>query len=306
MNTPNDVVNVAYTQVGTAEIGVNYVKYWDLIGRHDLQGNPWCAAFVTWVMKQAGVPFPTIDTPGGYVYCPDAVTYGRAHGELVSTPKVGDIALFDWEHDSISDHTGIIVGLPRYGMMTTVEGNVENKVAVVSRDFSQVIAFFRPPYGSIQPSGPIPVAYTSDQIQTAMNWLVRRHGMLDSVPGGGIIVARPDGAVDCYDGAQFFGSMVGKKMNAPIVGIASTGSGRGYWLLGEDGGVFTFGDAPYKGPLLAYYKKWGIGLGTQSPLIGIRRGMGDKAYVIISDNPSDTQARLYHIPNDGSLTVWGN
>ena len=35
--------------------------------------------------------------------------------------------------------------------------------------------------------------------------------------------------------------------NAPIVGIASTPTGRGYWLVAADGGVFAFGDATYLG-----------------------------------------------------------
>jgi CHAP domain len=310
MNTPRDVVDLAMSQVGTAESGDNIIKYWDLIGRHDLQGNPWCACFVTWCMKGSGVPFPTIDTPGGYVYCPDAVTYGRAHGELVLAPRVGDIILFDWEHDAISDHTGIITGLPALNRMTTVEGNVDNKVQAMTRDFSQVLAFFRPPYGSSTPSGPIPVTQTSSEIQDAIHWLYRRHGMLDEVVTGGFIVARPDGAVDCFDnngnpgpGAPpNFGSMAGRKMNAPIVGIASTPSGKGYWMIGEDGGIFCFGDAQYKGPILPYYKQWGIGLGTQAPIIGIRRGSSNADYIIVTDNASDTQARTYHIPSDGRYT----
>lgn len=303
MNSPQDAIALARSQLGVTETGVNHVPYWDWIGRSDLQGNPWCAAFATWVMKGSGVPFPTIDTPGGFVYCPDAITYGRAHGELVNDPRNGDLAIFDWERDAIADHVGIVTAVTS-SLVSTVDGNVGNRVAEVTRPRGEVLAFFRPPYGSPLISGAIPITIqpSSSDILTAMMWLARRHTMLDSVPGGGIIVARPDGAVDCFDGAGFFGSMIGKKMNAPIVGIASTPSGRGYWLLGEDGGIFCFGDAPYKGPILSYYKKWNIGLGTQSPLIGIRRGSGDKAYVIVSDNPGDTQARLYHIPNDGSLT----
>lgn len=36
-------------------------------------------------------------------------------------------------------------------------------------------------------------------------------------------------------------------VNAPIVGIAATPSGAGYWLVAADGGVFAFGDATYFG-----------------------------------------------------------
>lgn len=34
-------------------------------------------------------------------------------------------------------------------------------------------------------------------------------------------------------------------LNAPIVGMAATPTGKGFWLVAADGGVFNFGDAPY-------------------------------------------------------------
>jgi peptidoglycan hydrolase-like protein with peptidoglycan-binding domain len=36
-------------------------------------------------------------------------------------------------------------------------------------------------------------------------------------------------------------------LNKPVVGMASTSDGQGYWLVASDGGVFTFGDAPFFG-----------------------------------------------------------
>jgi len=41
--------------------------------------------------------------------------------------------------------------------------------------------------------------------------------------------------------------MGGKSLAAPVVGIAATPDGKGYWLVGADGGVFTFGDAGFYG-----------------------------------------------------------
>lgn len=35
--------------------------------------------------------------------------------------------------------------------------------------------------------------------------------------------------------------------NAPIVGMAATPTGEGYWLVAADGGVFAFGDAQFLG-----------------------------------------------------------
>ena len=41
--------------------------------------------------------------------------------------------------------------------------------------------------------------------------------------------------------------MGGKHLNAPMVGMASTPSGAGYWQVASDGGIFTFGDANFGG-----------------------------------------------------------
>jgi len=38
-------------------------------------------------------------------------------------------------------------------------------------------------------------------------------------------------------------------LNGEIVDIAATNSGNGYWLVGSDGGVFTYGDAPFFGSM---------------------------------------------------------
>ena len=36
-------------------------------------------------------------------------------------------------------------------------------------------------------------------------------------------------------------------LNKPIVGMAATPDGRGYWLVASDGGIFSYGDAPFYG-----------------------------------------------------------
>jgi predicted lipoprotein with Yx(FWY)xxD motif/ribosomal protein L24E len=38
-------------------------------------------------------------------------------------------------------------------------------------------------------------------------------------------------------------------LNKPIVGMAATSDGKGYWEVASDGGVFTFGDAKFDGSL---------------------------------------------------------
>ena len=36
-------------------------------------------------------------------------------------------------------------------------------------------------------------------------------------------------------------------MNRPVVGMAATPDGRGYWLVASDGGIFAYGDAGFYG-----------------------------------------------------------
>ena len=70
-----------------------------------------------------------------------------------------------------------------------------------------------------------------------------------------------DGGVFGVDGAPFFGSMGGQRLNAPIVGIAATPDGGGYWLAASDGGVFSFGDAVFYGSM--------GGLRLNAPVVGM-------------------------------------
>jgi hypothetical protein len=43
--------------------------------------------------------------------------------------------------------------------------------------------------------------------------------------------------------------MGGMHLNKPIVAIASTPDGLGYWMFASDGGLFNFGDAQFLGSM---------------------------------------------------------
>ncbi|MGH9077660.1 MAG: hypothetical protein ACRDY0_09460, partial [Acidimicrobiales bacterium] len=70
-----------------------------------------------------------------------------------------------------------------------------------------------------------------------------------------------DGGVFSFGDAHFWGSMGGRALTAPVVGVAATPDGGGYWLVGADGGVFSFGDAHF----------WGSmgGRALTAPVVGI-------------------------------------
>ena len=56
-----------------------------------------------------------------------------------------------------------------------------------------------------------------------------------------------DGGIFSFGNARFFGSEGGVHINKPVVGMASTPDGLGYWLVASDGGIFSFGDAAFYG-----------------------------------------------------------
>jgi hypothetical protein len=83
-------------------------------------------------------------------------------------------------------------------------------------------------------------------------------GITPTPDRGGYWLVASDGGVFSFGDADFYGSIPGlgiapvdspsvPRLNAPIVGMVSSRDGGGYYLLGADGGVFTFGDAKYEG-----------------------------------------------------------
>ena len=53
--------------------------------------------------------------------------------------------------------------------------------------------------------------------------------------GHGLWLVAKDGGVFAFGQAGFLGSMGGQPLNKPVVGMASTPSGLGYWSVASDG-----------------------------------------------------------------------
>ena len=60
---------------------------------------------------------------------------------------------------------------------------------------------------------------------------------------------------------RYYGSRGGSPLDKPVVGIAATPNGKGYWLVASDGGVFSYGDATYQGSM--------EGRSLADPVVGI-------------------------------------
>jgi len=105
------------------EVPVNKTKYGHWYG---LDGQPWCAMFVSWVFNQAGLVSLINQSPKGYAGCESFEAWAKKNKMTVPVKDVqtGDILLFDFNKEGKSIHTGIAVGYNVHThLIDTVEGN---------------------------------------------------------------------------------------------------------------------------------------------------------------------------------------
>ncbi len=82
---------------------------------------------------------------------------------------------------------------------------------------------------------------------TLSNWFA-----VEGQPSGGIAgywLVASDGGIFSFGTAGFDGSMGGRHLDAPMVGMARTTDDGGYWTVASDGGIFSFGDAAFHGSM---------------------------------------------------------
>ena len=111
----------------TANAGsANYTKYWRDI-KPDYQGQPWCAAFISWCfMKAFGLDnAKKLLKHWPYVYCP---TLGKLFARNAN-PKIGDIVIF--YHNGTFTHTGLVTAVIG-DRFYTIEGNTSGASGIIA------------------------------------------------------------------------------------------------------------------------------------------------------------------------------
>lgn len=104
----------------------NYTKYWRDI-KPSYQGQPWCAAFVSWCfMKAFGLDkAKKLLKHWPYVYCPTMSELFT----LNSYPKIGDIVIF--YHNGTFTHTGLVTAVIG-DKFYTIEGNTSGASGIIA------------------------------------------------------------------------------------------------------------------------------------------------------------------------------
>lgn len=144
MTTPQDILQIAISEIGTREnpIGSNQTKYNAWYGMDHVA---WAAMFVSYCFYHAGLPLE-ITTDKGFACHPYAAKWFKDQGRWQTTPQVGDIVFFDWGNDELADSVGIVEKVNPDGSIITIRGNVDNQVKRVRHQGSTIMGYGRPPY----------------------------------------------------------------------------------------------------------------------------------------------------------------
>ena len=76
-----------------------------------LNNQPWCAMYVSWCFKEAGLSdLIAAQSKKGFASCDMGLKWFANKGQLVPVgqAKAGDIAFFQFDEDAQADHVGIV------------------------------------------------------------------------------------------------------------------------------------------------------------------------------------------------------
>lgn len=86
--------------------------------------DSWCATFVSYILVSCGAVNPPIECSCYYMR-----EKARKNNQIVASPRVNDIVMYDWDGNTSPDHVGIITGI-RNNVLTVVEGNYNDSVKI--------------------------------------------------------------------------------------------------------------------------------------------------------------------------------
>ena len=143
---PGDTAIVKVAQAQLGNVGGN--KFWKWYGFSS--HVHWCACFVSWCGDQCGYIKAGIIPK--YAVCGTGANWFKERHRWANrgyAPKPGDIIFFDFDHDGVMDHTGIVESCDGK-TVTTIEGNSGNACRRQSyvRGSSQIAGYGVPAFNT--------------------------------------------------------------------------------------------------------------------------------------------------------------
>lgn len=149
-------IRVAALQVGVREHGGEnrgdrikmYRRAVTGPGEKPWKAEPWCADFVSWAWKRAGVPIGFGGRGSDYVPELSAwaqLTHRWKWARTGYRPKAGDLVVYRVSGVSRRGHIGLVVRTKR-GKIRTIEGNYEDRVArrIINPRHASITGFIVP------------------------------------------------------------------------------------------------------------------------------------------------------------------
>ncbi len=132
-NIGDKIASIAKEQfaTGASEANGGYLKYTGGV----VSPGGWCDYFVSWVYREAGVPFTggsgakgyaMVPVPNMQAYFSNKNSFHPAGNGYV--PKPGDVVIWDYKKDGVLDHVSIVVSVDGQ-KMTTIGGNESDQVS---------------------------------------------------------------------------------------------------------------------------------------------------------------------------------
>lgn len=161
MTTPALVIAEAKKHLGYVE----GPKKDNIFGKwYGSNGTAWCAAFVSYCLNRAGGGdlIKGAQTAKGFNSCGSGIKFFKAKKAWfpVASAKPGDLCFFDWDHDGVQDHVGIVVSNdPKTKTIKTIEGNTSDTnhsnggtVQAKTRNYGVIMGVGRPAYAVAAPA----------------------------------------------------------------------------------------------------------------------------------------------------------
>jgi len=125
-------------------------------------------------------------------------------------------------------------------------------------------------------SAPFVVACSFALFTSVVSWVDTRSALAD-------VAAPPPvpALVVGVDGTPTFGDPSGLALEGPLVSIASTLTGNGYWLAAADGGVFAYGDAPWLGSIPQVLP---AGVSLREPVVELITHSSGRGYWLVASD----------------------